>query len=198
MFVPYESSSLTNKKSYLNEKDTEEVQKKIQEVQKIINDFDDKSTVKDKNNAYFVLASHQQSIGLYLDAKKTLETSLQANLNTNILQSYAILLYNMGAKEAAIQYIDHVLEIAPNIANYWRSKIELASDVHAGDNEYLNDLYNQALKSTGEHIDIATVYAQFLGKLGQNDKAIQYWEKAIAIFPEEKALYQKEIDALKK
>lgn len=182
----------------MNEKDTEEVKKKIQEVQKIINDFDEKSTVKDKNNAYFVLASHQQSIGLYLDAKKTLETSLQANLNTNILQSYAILLYNMGDKEAAIQYIDHVLEIAPNIANYWRTKIELASDVHAGDNEYLDDLYHQALKSTGENIDIVTIYAQFLEKSGRKEEAIEYWKKAIKLYPSDTQIYQQQIDNLNK
>ena len=182
----------------MNEKDTEEIKKKIQEVQKIITNFNEQSTIKDKNNAYFVLASHQQSIGLYLDAKKTLESSLKENMNTNILQSYAILLYNMGAKEAGIEYMDHVLHIASNIPNYWRSKIELASDLHAGDNKYLDDLYNDALKSTGEHIDIVTLYAQFLGKSGQKEKAIKYWGKAIALYPEEKALYQQEIDALKK
>lgn len=198
VFAPYESSSLADKKSYLNEKDTEEIKKKIWEVQKIIDNFDDQSTVKDKNNAYFVLASHQQSIGLYLDAKKTLETSLQGNMNTNILQAYAILLYNMGAGEAAIQYIDHVLKIAPNIPNYWRSKIELASGVYSGDNEYLDDLYNQALKSTGENIDIVTIYAQFLEKSGRKEEAIEYWQKAIKLYPSDTQIYQQQIDNLNK
>ncbi len=198
VFAPYESSSLTDKKSYLNEKDTEEIKKKIWEVQKIIDNFDDQSTVKDKNNAYFVLASHQQSIGLYLDAKKTLEASLEANMNTNILQAYAILLYNMGAKKAAIQYLDHLLKIAPQIPNYWRSKIELAHDVHSGDNNYMDDLYNQALKSTGNNIDILTVYAQFLWDTGRREEAKKYWEMAIEAHPPEAQLYQQQIDNLNK
>jgi tetratricopeptide (TPR) repeat protein len=162
VFVPYESSSLADKKSYLNEKDTEEIKKKIGEVQKIIDEFDSQTDIKDKNNAYFVLASHQQSIGLYLDAKKTLETSLKENINTNIIQSYAILLHNMGAKKAALQYIDNALKIAPQIPSYWRSKIDLANDVYGADQNYMDDLYTQALKSTGDNIDIVTVYAQFL------------------------------------
>jgi tetratricopeptide (TPR) repeat protein len=61
----------------------------------------------------------------------------------------------------------------------------------------MDDLYTQALKSTGDNIDIVTVYAQFLWKIWKKEEAIKYWNKAIESYPEGKELYQAQIEQLR-
>lgn len=95
VFVPYESTTLSDKKSLLDQKETANTEKKIQEIEAVIADFDEEISAKDKNSTYFVLSSHQQSIGHLLDAKKTLEKALIAEVHPNMLQAYAMLLFNM-------------------------------------------------------------------------------------------------------
>lgn len=198
IFVPYESSTLADKKSALDQKTLQEVEKRIQEIQKIIATFDEKTPLKDKNSTYFILSSEQQSIGRLLDAKKTLETTLKMSVKPNMLQAYALLLYSMGAKEPAMKYIDDALDLSPEVPDYWRSKIEMVKEMQPNNTTYLHLLYQEALSATHENINIITVYAQFLSDIGKREEAIQYWEKAIKKVPEEKDIYQQQIDVLKK
>ncbi len=137
-------------------------------------------------------------LGEYIEAKKTLETALSLQVNPKLLQSYAQLLFTMGAKEAAVGYIDDALKFAPETMELWRTKIEMLSEIHKKDLAAVDGTYREALDATGNNIDIVTMYAASLARQGRKEEAIQYWTKAQEIFPKQASAYQGEIDVLKK
>lgn len=136
-------------------------------------------------------------LGKYTGAKKTLETALSLQVNPKLLQSYAQLLFTMGAKEPAVSYIDDALKFAPETIELWRTKIDMLSEIHKKDLAAVDATYQKALAATNNSIDIITLYAASLARQGRKEEAIQYWTKAQQIFPKQAGAYQGEIDALR-
>lgn len=136
-------------------------------------------------------------LGKYADAKKSLETAIALKATPGLLQSYAQLLFTMGAREGAIPYIDDAIMFAPETPELWRLKIDMLSELHKDDLTKVDSTYLDAIKATDDHIDIITMYAASLARQGRKEDAIKYWKLAQTVLPSRTNIYQQEIDSLK-
>ena len=100
--------------------------------------------------------------------------------------------------EGALVSIKTALDKSPNNPDLWRKYIQLETEKFNPSNDSLNNLYLEALSKTNDSVNIITVYAQFLEKVGEVTKSIEYWQKAIDANPASKKLYQTEIDRINK
>jgi len=96
---------------------------------------------------------------------------------------------------------------APTNTTYWKWMIEIARRVLGRQGmtttapvyrATLEPLYQDALIKTHEDIEIVMPYAIFLEDVGDKQKAIEYWQKAIVIAPTAKSSFQANIDRLSK
>lgn len=85
-------------------------------------------------------------------------------------------------------------------SDYWNWYLTLLQERLGAPKAKLDSVYNQAFKSvvSEKKINIVTHYAQILTKLGDKQGAIAQWNKAIEIYPQNKDIYQAEIDILNK
>lgn len=173
------------------------MESELAEFQSSLAAFTKPEDLDKKLNTLSLISEYQQMLGEYIEAKKTLETALSLQVNPKLLQSYAQLLFTMGAKEPAVSYIDDALKFAPETIELWRTKIDMLSEIHKKDLAFVDSTYQKAIDSTENSIDLVTMYATYLGRQGRKEEAIQYWTKAQQIFPKQAGAYQGEIDALK-
>lgn len=69
------------------------------QFQKSLGAFTEAEDFNKKLNTLTLISEYQQILGKYSDAKRTLETALTLEVNPKLLQSYAQLLFTMGARE---------------------------------------------------------------------------------------------------
>lgn len=136
-------------------------------------------------------------LGKYADAKKSLEAALALKVTPGFLQSYAQLLFTMGAREGALPYIDDAIMLAPETPELWRLKIDMLSEIHKNDLKAVDSAYLDAIEATDNHIDVITMYAASLSRQGRKEEAINYWKLAQTVLPSRTNIYQQEIDSLK-
>lgn len=195
-FIPYESSKLQNREIKLDAKSREFVEKRLKGIEEKISKFDDKTSTEDKVNHYFALSADQQLLGLWLEAKKSLEKALALKYDAHIIHAYASLLYELGDAEGALKYVDMSLESAPDIPNFWQTKIKLAQEIYKDDAKKLNAIYLEGIDATKWDIDLLTLYATYLAQTGQKTEAVVYWQKAIEKNPDARSVYEVEIKNL--
>ncbi len=82
--------------------------------------------------------------------------------------------------------------MAPDVPNFWYTKIEFTHAL-TRDSTILEDIYTQALKKTNNDIDMIALYASYLARIGDREKARHYWQKAIEKNPTQRAVYEEEI-----
>lgn len=197
VFIPYESTFLRNGNMPSNEQQKESIASQLIQFQNSLKDLTDPKDFNKKIHTFTLISEYQQMLGRYGDAKKTLETALGLQVSSQLLQSYAQLLFTMGAREGAIPYIDTAIMFAPEAPELWRLKIDMLSEINKNNPELLDAAYRKAIKSTDNSTDIITMYAVYLARQGRKEEAIQYWTKAQEISPKQRAAYQQEIDSLK-
>ncbi|TXG78964.1 hypothetical protein E6Q11_00040 [Candidatus Dojkabacteria bacterium] len=199
-YTPYTGTDLTLEvKRAFPPEQVKEWQTKIRTTQETIAKFDDKTTVETRINTLFLLYTQQDFLGYYGDAKKTLEQALALEVSHNLLQVYASLLVKMGNREAALPYIDMALRLMPLETNLWRTKIDIQrAIVGPAQLATIEDTYKNALQATKNDINMITLYASYLAELGRHEEAITYWQIAQKTHPANFAVYQAEIDLLKK
>lgn len=200
VYQPYNGTDLTTQaKRTFSPEQIREWEDKIRTTQETIAKFDDKTTVETRINTLFLLYSQQDFLGHYGDAKKTLEQALALEVSHNLLQVYASLLVKMGNREAALPYIDMALRLMPLETNLWRTKIDIQRAI-VGPSRLatIEDTYKNALQATKSDINMITLYAAYLAELGRHEEAITYWQIAQKTYPANFAVYQAEIDLLKK
>lgn len=200
VYQPYTGTDLnTEIKRPFPPEQTKEWEDKIRATQEIIEKFDDKTTLETRINTLFLLYTQQDFLGHYGDAKKTIEQALTLETSHNLLQVYASLLVKMGNREAALPYIDMALRLMPLETNLWRTKIDIQrAIVGPAQLATIEDTYKNALQATKNDINMITLYATYLAELGRHEEAITYWQIAQKTYPANFAVYQAEIDLLKK
>lgn len=200
VYQPYTGTDLTTEvKRTFTPAQIKEWENKIRTTQETIAKFDDKTTVETRINTLFLLYTQQDFLGHYGDAKKTIEQALALEVSHNLLQVYASLLVKMGNREAALPYIDIALRLMPLETNLWRTKIDIQrAIVGPAQLATIEDTYKNALQATKSDINMITLYAAYLAELGRHEEAITYWQIAQKTYPANFAVYQAEIDLLKK
>lgn len=182
----------------LSESDRLFVEKRLAEYEKQFSELPVDANIIDKVNLYFVILADYRILGEYGKAKELLESAMALDpKNSNLIATYSSLLATMGDKESALEYIDKAIELYSAESNYWLWKIDLEKELGAS-KEKLETIYKDALSATKNDLNIVTVYAQFLKSENRNEEAIIQWQKAIELYPENKTIYQQEIDALSK
>lgn len=88
------------------------------------------------------------------------------------------------------------IESAPDVPNFWQTKIKLAQELYKEDVRKLNAIYLEGIDATKDDIDLITLYATYLAQAGQKKEAITYWQKAIEKNPEARSVYEAEIKNL--
>ncbi|MBX4191379.1 MAG: hypothetical protein KW804_01100 [Candidatus Doudnabacteria bacterium] len=106
--------------------------------------------------------------------------------------------YDRGNYEEANKNIKTAIEKDEKNPDLRRKYIFLQQDKLNASNEKLDQLYIEALRATDSNVDIITVYAEYLERVGNLPKAIEYWKQAITLNSKNKALYQAEIVRIEK
>lgn len=196
VFTPYESTVLREGSAPVNAEQKAVYEQTIAQFQTSLGALKEEKDRGKKLNTLVLISEYQQMLGKYADAKKTLEIALEIQADARLLQSYAQLLYTMGAREGALPYIDAAIMFAPETPELWRLKIDMLSELNKNDLSLVDDTYLKAIETTGNHIDIITMYAASLARQGRKEDAIRYWKLAQEVLPSRANLYQQEIDSL--
>ncbi len=102
----------------------------------------------------------------------------------------------MGAGEDTFIYLDEAIKQAPDVPNFWQTKIQLARELYKENPAKIERVYTDGLSKTKEDIDMITLYASYLAEMGRKDDAIKYWQMAIEKNPSAQSVYESEIKNL--
>lgn len=131
----------------------------------------------------------------YENAKKSFEKA--ADIKPDNYVAY-VALYQVEAdmkdNESARNNIKKAVSLREDNPDLWKKYIQFESERFSADKETLDNLYREALKKTGPHVDILGAYAQFLETNGDLAAALEQWKKANAQYPS--AAYEQEINRL--
>ena len=104
----------------------------------------------------------------------------------------------MGDYKQAEASIQKSLELQPNNPDAWRRYLLLAEKKLDWSESGIRDLYVVAETAVRDKTDIYTSFAGYLEKIGDIEGAIEQWERAREVYPENKEVYEAEIARLKK
>ena len=197
VFSPYTSTALHDREVQLDPASQKIFDARIAATKKSIAAFNKDTSTDDKVSNYFNLAGDEQALGHYQEAKKAFEAALLIKHDAHITHAYAALLYQMGAGVDAFLYLDEAIKEAPEVPNFWQTKIQIAQELYKNDADRLEEVYLDGLTQTKEDIDLLTLYATYLANAGRREESILYWKKAITKNPTASSAYQAAIDALK-
>jgi tetratricopeptide (TPR) repeat protein len=95
--------------------------------------------------------------------------------------------------------IDNAIKINPSYTDYWNSKLDMLSEKIGYSFQSLKEIYTQGLSKVDGRtkINLVTHFARIAENNNEKEEAIKLWQYAIEIYPQNKDIYQKEIDALK-
>lgn len=196
-FTPYESTVLREGNAPINAEQKAVYEQTIAQFQTSLGALKEEKDRTKKLDTLLLISEYQQMLGKYAEAKKTLESALVIEANPKLLMAYAQLLYTMGARDAALPYIDDAIMFAPETPELWRLKIDMLSELNKNDLSVVDKTYLKAIEKTGNSIDIITMYAASLARQGRKEEAIRYWKMAQEVLPSRATLYQQEIDSLR-
>ena len=115
------------------------------------------------------------------------------NIYVHLYQAY----FEMEDYKQAESSIQKSLELQPNNPDAWIRYILLEVEKLKKSERVIRDLYAQAEQAVKVKTDIYTSFAGYLEKIGDIEGAIKQWEKAMESFPENKELYEAEIQRLR-
>lgn len=151
-------------------------------------------------NKLFVEAVAREEKGDYVGAKESLDAALELQPNDPYITSYyASLYFHMKDYANALVWIDKALALTQDSnPAFWYIKFDIVKAQSNNDPKIVEPVYLAAIEKTATNINMVTAYASWLGSIGQKTKAIVQWQKAIEIYPSNKAVFEKEISLLKK
>jgi tetratricopeptide (TPR) repeat protein len=139
------------------------------------------------------------ALGDYLNAEKYYIESEKYDFSSPAPYLALYQLYiDMNAKDESLSAIDTAIKLRLTTPDYWKRKILLLQEKFNTPNSEIDNFYQEALTKTENHVDIITAYAGFLEKIGNIQKAIEYWQKAGVENPDQKNTYDIEIERLQK
>lgn len=192
--IVYPATTLHDGKSYLDGAWQQEAKKNLTETQKLYETYNASTSVFTRVGTLTRIYGYQDSLGLYLDAKKTLESILALQTSSNTLRTYALLLWKMWAPKEAMEAIDQAITLTPTLPDLWNTKIDFLRVLYKNNLKYLEPTYRDALKKTQDNIDIVGGYAHYLEQMGKKTESIKYYKKAIDMNLQGKYEYQDAIN----
>ncbi len=167
---------------------------KIKELENSIESKKNSATKEDLFKLQMELATQYRLRGRLLDARNELREAMKT-LPDNISPwtELYVVENERGDYAAAEEALKKSLEINAANAQAWRWYIELKRDKLNASEAELRDLFREALDKTSQHVDIITIYAQFLEQHNDLPGAVQQWKIAIQQNPAGKAIYEAEI-----
>jgi len=136
--------------------------------------------------------------GKYEEALLTIRKAMEIEKNDRVYMSlYGIqlALKNYPESEKAIKMS---LALNPGIVSNWIEYASFERYYMKSSIENVSAVYEKALLVTKNDINIVINYASYMRDVGQKVKSIELWKKAIDMNPENKSVYQAEIDLLNK
>jgi len=102
--------------------------------------------------------------------------------------------------DKALIAIDSAIKINPKFTEYWKSKLSLLDDKTDVSFTDLKKVYEEGILKVdaSTKINLVTHFAVIAEKNWQKFEAISLWEYAIRLYPDNKLIYQAEIDRLRK
>jgi tetratricopeptide (TPR) repeat protein len=99
----------------------------------------------------------------------------------------------------ALESINKAIAVSALYGDYWKWKLLVMNEGMNASFADLEKVYTEGLPKvkTEEKINLVTYFADMSARKGEKSYAINLWQKAIEMNPQSKAIYQKEIDALK-
>ncbi len=146
-----------------------------------------------KGEQYFIKRDYTKAIEYYNEALKY--------KNSDIPYYRIYVVYSAQSNYTkAIEYLDKAIKIEPTSTEYWISKIDLLNSQKDSQYSVLKEVYNQGLSASMNltRINLVTHFARISGQRGETAEAIKLWQKAIEMYPQNKDIYQAEIDRLNK
>src|SRR3989344_987722 len=116
--------------------------------------------------------------------------------NFNIYIHLHLVYFEMEDFKSAESSIRESLRLNANNPDAWKKYILLEIEKFDRPESEIRELYGQAEGAVREKTDIYTDYARYLETIGDKAGAIQQWQKAAESYPENKDLYEGEIERL--
>ncbi|MBU3924443.1 hypothetical protein KJ854_00730 [Patescibacteria group bacterium] len=188
-FITEKDAKLTADERKIAEDRLADIRKKLEEIKD--------ATDQEKYSLTMQLGFQKNVLGKIAEARDAFlaaEKMQPENYTAPLALFHAYLA--MGDNDSALASIKKAIDLRSENAELWRQYIMLEKERFSATNEKLQEIYSEALAKTNSSVDIITVYAQFLEEKGDLNKAIEQWQKAIAAYPREEALYQGEITRL--
>jgi len=184
-FIEEKDPGLTAEERSIVENRLNEAQKKLTEV----------TTIEEKFSAQMQIGFGQYGLGKYKEAKESfLEAAdLEPDNYVVYVALYQVEL-DMKDNQSARKSIKKAISLKEGNPDLWRKYIQLEAERFSASHNKLNDLYLEALAKTNSHLDIETLYAQFLEKSGDLKSALDVWKKVYEQMPD--PLYLQEIERL--
>ena len=101
--------------------------------------------------------------------------------------------------DKAITALDTAISLNPLFTEYWKSKLSFLDEKTSVSFLDLKKIYEEGLEKTdpSTKINLVTYFATIAENNKENEKAIELWEYAIELYPQNTEIYQAEIDSLK-
>ncbi|OBT16218.1 hypothetical protein A9266_19950 [Vibrio tasmaniensis] len=159
----------------------ENIQKVYQESPKEVREkLREASSDEKKNWLDWILEAKGKET--YIEQEEVYRKAIIAEPESNqIMNSFAIILYQLEKYKEAEQYYKKALDIDPNSPIYLGN---YALFLHELDrNEEAEQFYEQALEIAPDNATILSNYASFLNNLGRFEEAEQYYKNVLDIVP---------------
>jgi tetratricopeptide (TPR) repeat protein len=167
--------------------------KQLQEAQ---TDLQKADNDKDKLDAYSREGMALYMLGMLDDAKNAYLEAIKLDPEkASTYTEYFDVQVALGDYQGANDTIKKAISLNTN-STRWKKYINFQKDQLKYTNEQLDKSYNDALADTKDDVDVVIAYAQFLESAGNDQKAIEQWQKAGTIKPEKKADYDAEISRI--
>ncbi len=187
-FVNYKDNGLTQA-----EKDA--YYKKIDEINK---QYEKANGKEDQFKKHLLTGFQYYGLGEYQKARTEYIASSQIlPENPQVWAELYVVENDMKDFSNAKTHIEKAISLNSASPQYWRWRIDFATDNEKQPNDALDSLYKTALDKTFNSADIVTLYAEFLeNKKGDLAGAVTQWKRAIEVNPDKKAIYQAEIERI--
>ena len=169
---------------------------------------------KQNTNGKPVVVEKSENHTLFNSAMKSAQNAYLAKNYSEALSSYAKALtyeksdvvyagmYTVYSAQSqwskAVEALDNAISLRSGFADYYKWKIGIMDEKMNASYLELVKVYNIGLEQSesNKKINLVTYFAGVAERNGMKDEAIGLWEKAIAMNPEGKTVYQAEIDRL--
>lgn len=158
--------------------------------------------IEDVNKDKFNLAIKKaREASLVKDYAKTIEYYNEALKYKNSDIAYAGL-YSVylteGNLDQAKNSLDSAIKLNPTYTEYYQWKLDFLNEKMGSSFTSLKEFYSNSLSVVDPRtkINLITYFARIAENKGEKVEALNLWKKALEVYPENKEIYQAEIDRL--